>query len=292
MHATKERRAKKTVKTSSDDNFLAMYLREISRIPLLSKEEEEAIVLAAAKGNKAAHDKLINSNLRFVVNVAKKYQNRGLPLTDLIGEGNIGLIQALDHFDGSRGYRFISYAVWWIRQSILKALNEKARMIRLPQNRANELLQIERVQQMVREQPNEKSEIQEIADFLEMDKDLVGELLNISREMVSLEVPVYVDRDSSILGDFIEDKLHATPDQNALQGIMRDDIESVLDTLNKKEADIIRFRYGLGSRPAMSLKEIGDRFNLTKERIRQIEKKALLRLQHPSRVHRLAAYVA
>ena len=292
MYATKERKAKKTVKNSSDDNILAMYLREISRIPLLSKEEEDLIVLAAAKGNKAARERLVNSNLRFVVNVAKKYQNRGFPLMDLIGEGNIGLIQALDHFDGSRGYRFISYAVWWIRQSILKAINEKARMIRLPQNRANELFQIEKARQVVREQPSERSEIQEIAEFLEMDEGLVGELLNISKEMVSLEIPVYVDKDSSILGDFVEDKLHATPDQNVLQGVMRDDIESVLGTLNKKEADVIRFRYGLGSRPAMSLKELGDRFNLTKERIRQIEKKALLRLQHPSRVHRLASYVA
>ncbi|MDR1575996.1 MAG: RNA polymerase sigma factor RpoD/SigA [Treponema sp.] len=292
MSATKERRAKKTVKTSSDDNILAMYLREISRIPLLSKEEEDEIVLAAATGNKTAREKLVNSNLRFVVNVAKKYQNRGLSLMDLIGEGNIGLMTALNHFDGSRGYRFISYAVWWIRQTILKALNEKARMIRLPQNRANELLQIERAREVVREQPGEKSEIQEIAEFLDMDEGLVGELLNISREMVSLEVPVYVDRDSSVLGDFIEDKLYITPDQNAVRGVMRDDIESILDTLDKKEADIIRFRYGLGSRPAMSLREIGDRFNLTKERIRQIEKKALLRLQHPSRVNRLAAYVA
>jgi RNA polymerase primary sigma factor len=292
MAATKERKAKKTVKTSSDDNVLAMYLREISRIPLLSREEEDETARAAANGDKAARDKLVNSNLRFVVNVAKKYQRKGISLSDLISEGNIGLLMALDHFDGNRGYRFISYAVWWIKQSIFKAVSEKARMIRLPQNRANELFQIEKARQLVQERQTDKNEIQEIASFLEMDEELVGDLLNVSRDMVSLEVPLFMDRESSVLGDFIEDRLHSTPDQNALQSVMKDDIENILNTLDKKEANVLRYRYGLGNRPAMSLKEIGDHFNLTKERIRQIEKKALLRLQNPSRTQKLAAYVA
>jgi RNA polymerase primary sigma factor len=292
MTAMKERKTKKTVEINSDENVLSMYLHEISRVPLLSREEEDEAARAAARGDMAARNKLVNGNLRFVINVAKKYQGKGLPLADLIGEGNIGLMMAVDHYDVEKGYHFISYAVWWIRQTILKALNEKARMIRLPQNRANELLQIEKARRMVQEQQSTRAEIQEIASLLEMDTELVEDLLNISRDMVSLELPVFTDRDSSVLGDFIEDEQYASPDQSVMQSVLEDDIEDVLNTLDKKEADIIRLRYGLGSRPPLSLKEIGDRYNLTKERIRQIEKKAMLRLQHPTRTGRLEAYVA
>ena len=292
MTAMKERKTKKTVEINSDENVLSMYLHEISRVPLLSREEEDEAARAAARGDRVARNKLVNGNLRFVINVAKKYQGKGLPLADLIGEGNIGLMMAVDHYDVEKGYHFISYAVWWIRQNILKALNEKARMIRLPQNRANELLQIEKARRLVQEQQSTRSEIQEIASLLEMDAELVEDLLNISRDMVSLELPVFTDRDSSVLGDFIEDEHYASPDQSVMQSVLEDDIEDVLNTLDKKEADIIRLRYGLGSRPALSLKEIGDRYNLTKERIRQIEKKAMLRLQHPTRTGRLEAYVA
>ena len=292
MTATKERKAKKTVAINSDENVLAMYLQEISRIPLLSREAEDEAAREAARGDKAARDKLVSGNLRFVVNVAKRYQGKGLPLADLIGEGNIGLMMAVDHYNVDKGYHFISYAVWWIRQTILKALNEKARMIRLPQNRANELMQIERARRVVQEQHSDKREIEEIAGLLEMDTELVEDLLNISRDMVSLELPVFVDRDSSVLGDFIEDEQYAGPDQHAVQSVLEDDIEHILSTLDKKEAAVIRLRYGLGSRPAMSLKEIGDRFNLTKERIRQIEQKAMLRLRHPARMGKLVSYVA
>jgi RNA polymerase primary sigma factor len=292
MTAIKERKAKKTVANSSDESVLAMYLREISRIPLLSREAEDEVARKAAQGDKAARDKLVNGNLRFVVTVAKKYQGKGLPLEDLISEGNAGLMLAVDHFDVDKGYHFISYAVWWIRQTIFKALNEKTRMIRLPQNRANELIHIERARRVVQEQQSDKTEIQEIADALEIGQEVVKDLLNISRDMVSLESPVYVNRDSSVLGDFIEDERHAGPDQRAIQKVLAEDIETVLGTLKQKEADIIRLRYGLGSHPAMSLKEIGDRYNLTKERIRQIEQKAMLRLRHPSRIGKLASYVA
>ncbi|MDR2631842.1 MAG: RNA polymerase sigma factor RpoD/SigA [Spirochaetaceae bacterium] len=269
-----------------------MYLKEINRIPLLTREEEDAVARAAARGNRVARDKLVNANLRFVVNVAKKYQGQGMPLSDLISEGNIGLLNAIERYDVDKGYHFISYAVWWIRQAILKAICEKSRMIRLPLNRANELVQIEKARKVVQSDSSAEAEINEVARLLDMDAVQVSDLINISRDLVSLENPVYTDKDSSILGDFIEDENYASPDEHAVKATLQNDIEMVLKTLNKKEADIIRFRYGLGNSIPMSLKEIGDRFNLTKERIRQIEKKALKRLQHPSRQRLLECYVA
>ncbi|MDR1586025.1 MAG: RNA polymerase sigma factor RpoD/SigA [Treponema sp.] len=292
MTAITEKKAKKTVKYHSDENVLSTYLTEINRIPLLSREEEDASARAAAQGNKAAREKLVNANLRFVVNVAKKYQGQGLPLSDLISEGNIGLLQAVDRFDSEKGYHFISYAVWWIRQAILKAICEKSRMIRLPLNRVNELVQIEKARKVVQEHNNAEAEICEIAGFLDMDKDLVSDLIGISRSMVSLENPAYPGHESSPLGDFIEDAQYKAPEEKAVQNALKNDIEEVLESLDEKEADIIRFRYGLGNRAPMSLKEIGARFKLTKERIRQIEKKAILRLRHPTRIQKLEAYVA
>ncbi|MDR1948645.1 MAG: RNA polymerase sigma factor RpoD/SigA [Spirochaetaceae bacterium] len=276
----------------SDENVLSIYLKEINKIPLLTREEEDTIARAAATGNKAAQNKLINANLRFVVNVAKKYQGQGLPLSDLISEGNIGLINAIERYDVDKGYHFISYAVWWIRQAILKAICEKSRMIRLPLNRANELVQIEKARKAVQEDHSPEGEIREIARLLDMGPAHVADIINISRDLVSLESPVNTDKDSSTIGDFIEDEGYSTPDEDAMNTTLYDDIEMVLATLNQKEADIIRFRYGLGDNVPMSLKEIGDRFNLTKERIRQIEKKALKRLQHPSRKRLLESYVA
>jgi RNA polymerase primary sigma factor len=286
-----EKEPKKTT-ANFDGDVLAIYLHELKRIPLLSKEEEEATARAAAGGDKAAREKLVQGNLRFVINIAKKYQGKGLPIADLISEGNIGLMMAADRFDADTGYRFISYAVWWIRQSILKALNDKARMIRLPQNRANELLQIERARSIIQEQKNIKDEIVEIARFLEMDTGAVRDLIDISREVISLEVPIYSTAGNSILRDLIEDKGHDTPEQKAIRSIMVDEIETVLETLNDKEAEVIRYRYGIGSHPVMTLKEIGMRYNLTKERIRQIENKALYRLQHPAHTKKLRPYVA
>ena len=283
MTAIKERKSKKTVGTNSDENVLSMYLSEISHIPLLSREEEAETAKAAAKGNEAARSRLVN--------VAKKYQGQGLPLADLISEGNVGLINAVDRFDVEKGYHFISYAVWWIRQSILKALCEKSRMIRLPQNRTAELIQIERARKIVQEHRTVEGEIKEIAGLLDMDAEHVQDMINISKDMVSLENPVSSERDS-VIGDFIEDERYVSPDQQMLQAILQDDIENVLTSLDKKEAAIIRCRYGLGNGHAMSLKEIGDRFHLTKERIRQIEKKAMVRLQHPTRTEKLASYVA
>jgi RNA polymerase primary sigma factor len=289
---TKSKARSRTEFISADENTLSMYLKEINRVPLLSREEEDHIARAAAQGDRAARNRLVNANLRFVVNVAKKYQGQGLPLQDLISEGNIGLLNAVERFDVDKGYHFISYAVWWIRQAILKAICEKSRMIRLPLNRANELVQIEKARKLCQNYGNAESEIQEIARLLDMDAGHVSDIINISRDLVSLESPVFAGRDSSLLGDFIEDDGYRAPEQAAIDSNLQTDIESVLETLDKKEAEIIRFRYGLVGGIPLSLKEIGDRFNLTKERIRQIEKKALKRLQHPMRKQVLEAYVA
>jgi RNA polymerase primary sigma factor len=275
-----------------DENVLSMYLREINKIPLLTREEETRYAKQAETGNKFAKDKLVQANLRFVVNVAKKYQNQGLPLSDLISEGNIGLINAIERFDVSKGYHFISYAVWWIRQAILKAICEKSRMIRLPLNRANELVQIEKVRKDFQGSRGEVEEIKRIAQTLNMDQDHVADLINISRELISLETPVYAEKDSSILGDFVEDAGYAQPDSQVIEKALKDDINDVLGTLTDKESEIVQYRFGLNGRSPLSLKEIGDRYKLTKERIRQIEKKALRRLQHPNRIGRLQPYIA
>jgi len=272
-----------------EENILAMYLKEINRIPLLTREEETKCAREAADGSRAAQQKLVQSNLRFVVNIAKRYQGRGLPLDDLIGEGNVGLLNAVQRYDVEKGYHFISYAVWWIRQAILKAICEKTRMIRLPMNRVNELIRIEKAMPFVQEG---RSEIQEVAKFLNLEPYYVEELLTISREMVSLDNPLYDEKDSSTIGDFIEASKYSPPETLAIEAALQDDLQNALDGLDEKEADIIRFRYGIGSETPLSLKEIGDRLNLTKERIRQIEKKAIKWLQQPRTRKILETYVA
>ena len=280
---------RRKIPENNDENTLTAYLGEINRIPLLTREEEQDYARKAAQGNIAARNHLVSANLRFVVNVAKKYQGQGLPLEDLISEGNIGLINAIERYDVEKGYHFISYAVWWIKQTILKAICEKSRMIRLPINRVNELVQIEKALNYVQEG---ESEIKEVAKFLDMDPTRVEELLAISREMISLDNPVYDDNYSSSLGSFIEASRYRSPDALAMDAALREDIEILLNNLDKKEAEIIRFRYGLGNKKQLSLKEIGDKFNLTKERIRQIEKNAIKRLQNPSSRTVLENYVA
>jgi RNA polymerase primary sigma factor len=277
---------------SSDENILSIYLKEINKVPLLTREEEKKYASRAAEGDTIAKNKLIQANLRFVVNVAKKYQNQGLPLADLISEGNIGLMNAIERFDVSKGYHFISYAVWWIRQAILKAICEKSRMIRLPLNRANELVQIEKMRKELQSGSKGDPEIHEIAKALDMKEEHVADLINISRDMVSLDTPIYDEKDSSILSDFVEDKGQKAPEESVIDRSLQEDINTVLNTLTGKEADIIQYRFGLNGKRPMSLKEIGNRYKLTKERIRQIEKKALKRLQHPSRSHTLRSYIA
>ncbi len=277
---------------NEDENILSMYLKEINRIPLLSRDEEVELAKKAALGDAAAIKRLVEANLRFVVNVAKKYQNQGIPLIDLINEGNIGLMNAIERYDVDKGYHFISYAVWWIRQAILKAICEKSRTIRLPLNRANELIQIQKAQKELTHIKGEDPELSEIAEMTQLDEQHIADLLSISRDMVSLETPVFADKNNSQLVDFIEDHDYKSPEQEALDNSLRDEINAVLQTLSEKESEIIEYRFGLNGKNPMSLKEIGDVYNLTKERIRQIEKKALERLRHPSRSKYLEAYIA
>ena len=278
---------------TNDENVLSMYLKDINKVSLLSREEETDLALKAKAGDKAAKDKIVNANLRFVVNVAKKYQNHGLDLPDLISEGNIGLLTAVDRFDVSKGYHFISYAVWWIRQSILKAICEKSRAIRLPLNRANELVQIEHARKLMTGDKTEEQEFAEVARMLKMDKQHVREMVNISRDMISLDAQVASsDNDRTSVSDFIEDERYDNPDEEAVSNAMKRDIGKVLNTLKPNEAKVLSLRYGLNGTRPMSLKEVGDTCNLTKERIRQIEKHAIVRMRHPRRMQRLEAYIA
>ena len=291
---TQNKKLKETRSSANydDENVLSMYLREINRIPLLSREEENDFATRAAAGDEKAKEILAKSNLRFVVNVAKKYQNQGLPLADLIAEGNIGLLSAIDHYDVTKGYHFISYAVWWIRQAILKAICEKSRMIRLPLNRANELVQIEKARALFEGDISEEGEIREVAKFLNMEPEHIKDIISISRELISLDAPVYDERNSTTVGELIENEKHESPEQNAIQSSLRDDINKVLSTLTAKEREIVEYRFGLNGKRPMSLKEIGDRMHLTKERIRQIEKAALKKVAVPETMEKLQDYVA
>mgnify|MGYP004651326593 CR=1 FL=1 len=266
--------------TDNDNEVLSLYLKEINRIPLLTYEEEYELALKAKAGDKVARERILNANLRFVVSVAKKFRGQGLPLTDLINEGNIGLITALDKFEPEKGYHFISYAVWWIRQSIMKALSDKGKAVRLPLNRANELMQIQKAQKAIMEE-RETSDpsVEDIAASTGLDEQLVKDLLSVSSEMVSFDSPVKKSSDSdSTFGDFIEDSSKG-PEEQVINQALQENVRSLLSTLTDKERRIIELRYGLDGNKPMSLKDIGVEYNLTKERIRQIEKRALEKLK-------------
>lgn len=276
---------------NNEDNVLAQYLDEINRIPLLTREEEDDIARKALGGDSHAKDLLITSNLRFVVNVAKKYKNSGILFEDLINEGNIGLMTAVEKFDPDKGYHFISYAVWWIRQSILKAVCEKSRSIRLPLNKANELVQIQKTQREISRVTGESVDTREVAAILGMDDDKVKELLEISQELVSLDTPVSDSSDSGSLGDIIESR-YVSPEEEAINNSLKENINKELASLNEKEALILNLRFGLNNNKPLSLRAIGESLGVTKERVRQIEKKAIEKLRLSAGSSSLMAYVA
>ena len=279
-----------TNKHSNENTSLSLYLKEIEKIPLLDRDEEYKLAVMAKKGDSYARNRLVESNLRFVVSIAKQYQNRGLPLSDLISEGNIGLLTAMDKFEPEKGYHFISYAVWWIRQSILKAIGEKSRMIRLPMNRTADLVQILQAKTNLEENGYNDASIEDIAAECGMTKDQVLEVMQMSREVSSLDAPVGAEEDSSF-GDFIESDLKK-PDEVVMDEALKESVKRILDTLPERERGIIALRFGLEGKKPMSLKEVGELYNLTKERIRQIEKKVLGQLSEDSIVQDLKAYIA
>ena len=275
--------------SAGGDDVFSTYLAEIHRIPLLSRQEERALARRAKKGDCLAEKRLIQANLRFVVKVAKSFRVPGLPLEDLVSEGNIGLMKALKHFDPDRGCHFISYAVWWIRQSILRAIGEKCRAIRLPQNKVLELQRIEKVREgLLREQGREPS-TEEIARRLNRHDARVRELLRAAADVLSLDAPAGSDDESSPLEDYLEDGRNRLPEENLLRSSVRDEIDTVLRSLPRRESEILRSRYGLNGGGPMSLASIGGRWKLTKERVRQIEKKAIARLRDSSSLRMLEA---
>ena len=272
---------KNTKYSDSDNEVLSSYLKAIDKIPLLTYDEEYEIALKAKNGDKKAREKLINANLRFVVSVAKKFRGQGMPLEDLINEGNIGLMTAVDKFEPEKGYHFISYAVWWVRQAILKALAEQSRPVRLPLNRSNELIQIVRAKNdLIHNKGISDPSVDEIASASGLDVTLVKNLLEVTRDMISFDSPIKGDEegDSSYF-DFVEDKAQS-PEEDVVNHMMEKDVRGLLSVLGEKERDIIEKRYGFNGNEPKSFKAIGDEYNLTKERIRQIEKAALQKLRN------------
>ncbi len=257
------------------DYLLRSYLQDVKKVPLLTRSKELELARKARKGDEKAKEKLVSANLRFVVSIAKQYQNQGFSLMDLIAEGNIGLLKAVERFDPEAGNHFISYAVWWIRQSIMKALSEKSRTIRLPLNQVSTLFAVEKVEDVLTNE-GENVSIKKIAEKLNIEDDKVSNVLNAASEIQSLDMPL---SDNSFLGDILPDDSE-TPVDIALKMDVKDIINTAISTLSEKEQKVIKLRFGLLDGKEMSLLEIGKRFNLTKERIRQIEKRALQKIMN------------
>ncbi len=291
MNKIEKIKVKNRIKDITYEGPLAQYLMEIDSVRLLTREEEEGLAKRTFEGERESREKLIKANLRFVVNIAKKYQKRGLPLIDLINEGNMGLITAADKFDYRKGYHFISYAVWWIKQSILKALSEKTKLIRLPLNRANQLVQIEKLKKENDQLQNSDLTNVEIASALDIEENSVSDIINASRDYISLDAPIMFDKKERYLSEILKDNNFKEPEERLIDESLKETISKSLETLSEKEQKVIKLRYGLDGVDPLSLKEIGKRFNLTKERIRQIEKKAIRRLRHPSRSQALKAFL-
>ena len=267
-----------------------MYLKEIGVVPLLSNEEEKELAIAVENGDLEAKQRLAEANLRLVVSIAKRYVGRGMQFLDLIQEGNMGLMKAVDKFDYSKGFKFSTYATWWIRQAITRAIADQARTIRIPVH------MVETINKLVREQRNLLQELgqdptpERIAERMDMTPDKVREILKIAQEPVSLETPIG-EEDDSHLGDFIEDEVIENPVDYTTRVVLREQLDEVLDTLTDREENVLRLRFGLDDGKMRTLEDVGKVFNVTRERIRQIEAKALRKLRHPSRSKQLKDFI-
>jgi RNA polymerase primary sigma factor len=275
--------------TNRETASLDKYLQEIGREDLITAEEEVELARRIRAGDQAALEKLTKANLRFVVSVAKQYQNQGLSLPDLINEGNLGLIKAARRFDETRGFKFISYAVWWIRQSILQALAEQSRIVRLPLNQVGSLNKIKKTSSRLEQQFQRLPSADEIADAMEVPEHKIDAALKISTRYISMDAPLAQDDDTKFIDVFVNE------DPSTDNGLMREslakEIERSLATLTDKERDVINLYYGIGMPHGLTLEEIGSKFNLTRERVRQIKEKAIRRLKHTSRSRLLKAYL-
>ncbi len=273
----------------TDDGSLALYLKEIGRYKSLSLEEEAKLAVRIRQNDRKALEKLVKSNLRFVVSVCRNYQNQGLPLSDLINEGNLGLIRAAKRFDEKKNFKFISYAVWWIRQAILQALAEQSRIVKLPLNRVGTIHKIGKVQSKLEQKFNRLPNVEEIAEELQVDTEEIRETVKIGNSHMSLDAPLQQGDDSRLI-DMLQDEFQEKPDDGVLEISLRREVDDVLETLSEREREVVRLYFGIKEDTAYTLEEIGQRFNLTRERVRQIKEKALKRLKHSSRSKRLHHY--
>lgn len=276
--------------TYRESQSLDKYLQEIGKVDLLTAEEEIELAIKIKEGDKKALEKLTKANLRFVVSVAKQYQNQGLSLGDLINEGNLGLIKAGKRFDETRGFKFISYAVWWIRQSILQALAEQSRIVRLPLNRVGALSKIGRAYSNLEQEFEREPSAEELAEELEMDIKEVTDTLKISSKHVSVDAPFAQGEENRLL-DVMKNDEQPSPDNMLLSESLKTEIASALSSLPEREAEVLRLYYGIETEHAMTLEEIGEKFNLTRERVRQIKEKAIRRLRHASKSKHLRTYL-
>jgi RNA polymerase primary sigma factor len=276
---------------STDDGSLDQYLREISRYPLITQDEEVQLAIRIRAREEEALDKLVRSNLRFVVSVAKKYQNQGVSLSDLINEGNLGLIRAAHKFDETKGIKFISYAVWWIRQAILQALAEQSRIVRVPLNRAGALHRITRRSSALQQELGREPTAAEVAEGMDIEVEEVEKTLSISQNHVSLDAPLVPGEENRLL-DYLPDTQNPGPDAETFEHALTQSIEEVLKQLKEREAKILRLYFGLDSPEPMTLEEIGAQLGITRERVRQIKEKALSRLRHVSRSKSLESFLS
>jgi RNA polymerase primary sigma factor len=276
--------------TNRESQSLDKYLQEIGKVDLLTPDEEVELAKRIREGDQMALEKLTKANLRFVVSVAKQYQNQGLSLGDLINEGNLGLIKAAQRFDETRGFKFISYAVWWIRQSILQALAEQSRIVRLPLNRVGSLNKISKTFSELEQKFEREPSPDELADVLDVTTSEVVDTMKISGRHVSMDAPFVQGEENSLL-DVLENDTEETPDNGLMTDSLRREVQRALSTLTQREADVITLYFGLNGEHSMTLEEIGEKFNLTRERVRQIKEKAIRRLRHTSRSKALKPYL-